>query len=147
MGTSHDSIFFYTQKKISYRSGPMEVPTYKSASVRSKTYLYDFSETTDFFLVKTPMGIKRFDIHFERFFDNNSLNSSPPKCRPPPFWLRVKKKSGSQSCFYEPEIRKASRHWVSGHRYARILWMSKPLWVWSHLKSDFYSEKNLLKSI
>ena len=73
----HHSIqfFFTNQKKISYRSGPMEVSKYKSASVRSKTYLYDSSETTDFVWVKTPMGIKRFDIHIERFLDNNLLIS------------------------------------------------------------------------
>ena len=68
-------------------------------------------------------------------------------CRPPSFWLRVKKKSGSQSCFYEPEIRKASRHWISGHRYTSFKCVSKLLWVWSDLKLDFFSEKNLLKSI
>ena len=52
----------------------MEVSNYKSVSVRSKTYLDDFFETTDFFGVKTLMGIKRFEIHFERFFSSLGVN-------------------------------------------------------------------------
>ena len=40
---------------------PKIVSNCKLNSVRLKTFLYDFSETTEFFLVKTPVGIKHFD--------------------------------------------------------------------------------------
>ena len=55
--------------------------------------------------------------------------------------------SESRSCFDEAENRAASSLWAGATSYAGFLGLSKPLWVWSHLKSDFYSEKNLLKSI
>ena len=48
-------------------------------------------------------------------------------CRPPSFWLRVKK-SGSQSFFKLAENQAASSLWVGGHCYTRILYESKLLW-------------------
>ena len=65
---------FYTIFFFRYGPEPMEVSKSKSASVRLKTYLYDFSERTEFFWVKTPMGIKRFDIHFERYLSYLRVN-------------------------------------------------------------------------
>ena len=52
-----------------------------------------------------------------------------------------------KSCFDEAENRAACSLWVGDHRYTRISCMSKLLWVYSHLKSDFFSENNLLNSI
>ena len=47
-------------------------------------------------------------------------------------------------CFDEAKNRAASSLWVGANRYRTDSCVSKLLWVYSHLKSDFFSEKNLL---
>ena len=71
----------------------------------------------------------------------------PPVSTP---FLPCREKKGEvrlKRCFDEAENRTASSLWVSGHRYTSFKCVSKLLWVWSDLKSDFFSDKNLLKSI
>ena len=53
----------------------------------------------------------------------------------------------SKSCFDEAKNLGASSLGAAGNRYPRILCLSKLLWVWSHLKSEFFSEKNSRNSI
>ena len=50
-----------------------------------------------------------------------------------------------KSCFDEAENRAASSLWVGDHRYTRISCMSKLLWVYSHLKSDFFFREQFAK--
>ena len=50
-------------------------------------------------------------------------------------------------CFDEAENRGPGSLGAAGNRYRRISCLSKLLWVWSRLKSEFFSEKKLRKSI
>ena len=50
----------------------------------------------------------------------------------------------SISCFDGAENRAASSIGVGANRYLPDLGFSKLLWIYSHLKSDFVSEKKLL---
>merc|ERR1712121_168682 len=62
-------------------------------------------------------------------------SSGPPKCRPPSYLVKVKRsESDSKSCFDLAENRAASSLWVGDHRYTRILWVTKLLWVQSDFK-------------
>ena len=53
----------------------------------------------------------------------------------------------TKNCFDEAENRGAGSLGAAGNRYRRISCLSKLLWVWSRLKSEFFSEKKLRKSI
>ena len=53
----------------------------------------------------------------------------------------------TKNCFDGAKNREASSLGVAGNRYQRMSCLSKFLWVWSHLKAEFFSEKKLLKSI
>ena len=68
MGTPVDWKIFTRIFFFSYGPEPMEVSKSKSGSVRLKSYLYDSLETTEFFWVKTPMGIQRFEVQFRAIF-------------------------------------------------------------------------------
>ena len=77
---------------------------------------------------------------------------APPSVNPLPSWLGMAAAAAAaaaeqKSCSDEAENRAASSLWVGDHRYQGISCMSKLLWVYSHLKSDFFRETNFLKSI
>ena len=112
-------------------------PQAQSCSIRLPIKLsligWQSSLEEDLMLIITPMGLEQ---------------PIPPVSTPfLPGCEKKKGKWGTKSCFDEAENRSASRHWVSGHRYTSFKCVSKLLWVWSDLKSDFFPEKNLLKSI
>ena len=55
---------------------------------------------------------------------------APPRCRPPSFLVMDEvNRRESQSCFNLAENFKASSLWVGSHRYTRIFWVSKLIWV------------------
>ena len=55
----------------------------------------------------------------------------PPSCRPSSFWLGRRRRVGGQkkSCFDLAENRAADSLWIGAHRYTRIKFASKLLWV------------------
>ena len=123
--------FIFSSEKLLFRSWHRNLPNRIFASIRLKVLPYASIYLKEFWRIKIPMGIE-------------PTNLIPPVSKP---FMPGYEWSDSESFFKSAENHSENRLWLGGHRYTRILCVSKLLWVYSHLKSDFFSDNNLLNSI
>ena len=70
MGTKLESIFLSTKMYLNYSPWPRDVPKWKFALIRLKTFLYANFWMREFLFVKTLMGIQWFKVHFRAIFSS-----------------------------------------------------------------------------